>query len=144
MSTTTKPDLSITTTDHPNAQRLRDGFAAFGRGDLDAVRATLTDNCTWTSGGSTAISGSYTGWDAIQQMFGTLVNTTDGTFSMNVLSTVADDQHAIAIYDATSTIKGVTETQRFVIIDDMTPEGKASAVHSLAYDQDAADAHFNR
>ena len=77
-------------------------------------------------------------------MFGALVNTTGGTFSMNVLSTVADDLHAMAVYDATSTIKGVTDTQRFVIIDDMTPEGKASAVHSLAYDQAAADAHFNR
>ena len=66
MSTTTKPDLSITTTDHPNALHLRDGFAAFARGDLDAVRATLTDNCTWTNGGNTAIAGSHTGWDAIQ------------------------------------------------------------------------------
>lgn len=143
MSTTTKPDLSITTTEHPNVGRLREGFAAFARGDLDAVRATLTDTCTWTNAGTSPIAGSHTGWAAIQEMFGTLINTTDGTFSMKVLSTVGDAKHAIAVYDATSTVKGVTATTRFVLIDDMTPEGKASAVHVLAYDQAAADAHFN-
>ena len=35
-TTQTTPDLSIVRTEHPNAARLREGFAAFGRGDLDA------------------------------------------------------------------------------------------------------------
>lgn len=143
MSTTTKPDLSITTTEHPNVQRLREAFAAFSRGDLDTVRASMTEDCVWTNGGTGPLAGSYAGWDAIAQMFGRLLEITDGTFAMNVLSTQADGNYAIAIYDATSTVNGTTGTFRFVITDEMTPEGKVKATHSLAYDQAAADAHLS-
>lgn len=142
MSTKTKPDLSITTTDHPNAIRIRKAFAAFGAGDLDTVRASMTENCTWTNVGSSVIAGSFQGWDAIVGMFGRLLETTGGTFTMSVVSTLADDDRAVAVYDATSTINGRTDTQRFVLIDEMTPEGKVSATQVLAYDQARADAHF--
>lgn len=144
MSTTTKPDLSITTTDHPNVARLRDSFGAFGRGDLEAVRASQTPDCVWTNVGTSPIAGTYKGWDAIVGMFGALLAATDGTFSMSLITVLANDTHAVAVYDATSTVKGATETQRFVLIDDMTPDGKVKATQVLAYDQAAADAHIAR
>lgn len=144
MSTTTKPDLTITTTEHRNVQRLRDGFDAFSRGDLDAVRATLSADCTWTLVGTGPLAGTYQGWDAIQGMFGALFEATGGTFSMDVISVLANDTHAVAIYDATSTVKGVTDTQRFVLIDEMTPDGLVRSTQGLAYDQAAADAHISR
>ena len=115
MSTTvTKPDLSITITEHPNVGRMRAGFDAFSRGDLDAVHATLTDDCTWTNSGTSAIAGTYQGWNQIVGMFAKLLDLTAGTFSMSLASTIADDTHAVTIYDATSTIAGVTESHRFV------------------------------
>lgn len=143
-TTISKPDLSITTTEHPNVGRMRAGFDAFSRGDLDAVKATLTDDCTWTNGGTSAIAGTYQGWDQIVGMFGTLLETTGGTFTMSLISTVADDNNAITVYDATSTIKGQTATQRFVMVDEMTIDGRTQAAHLFAYDQAAADAHMNR
>ena len=57
---------------------------------------------------------------------------------------LADDTQAVAIYDATSTIGGQTQTHRFVLVEAMTPEGKAATTHILAFDQLAVDAHFNR
>lgn len=144
MATTTKPDLSIQTTDHPNAVRMREAFDAFSRGDLDTVRQHLTDDCSWTNAGSSAISGTHRGWDAIAAMFGELLQRTGGTFAMKVHSTIADDRFAVAVYDATSTVKGVSATQRFVLIDEMTKDGKVKATQTLAYDQAAADQHFNR
>jgi uncharacterized protein len=143
-TTRTATDLSVTTTDHPHAKVLRDGFAAFGRGDLDAIRATLTDDAVWTNAGSSALAGSYRGWDAISGMFGALFQRTGGTISMQVVSVLADDVHACAIYDSTSTIAGQTQTNRFVLVQEMTPDGKARTTHTLAYDQAAADAHFAR
>jgi ketosteroid isomerase-like protein len=142
-TTKTKPDLSVQTTDHPNAIQLRDAFAAFSRGDLDAVRANFTEDATWTNAGSSALSGSYSGWDEISGMFGKLFDLTAGTFSMNVISTVADDRFAVAVYDATSTINGKTDTQRFVLADEMTGDRKVTSIHSMAFDQAAADAHAN-
>lgn len=146
MATTTssKPDLSITTTEHPNAQRLRDGFASFARGDLDAVRASFTPDITWTTAGSGPLAGEHRGWDAVAEMFGTLITVTDGTFSMDLQSVVADDRHAVAIYDATSTTGGTTATLRFVMVDEMTNAGLVRATRVFAYDQEAADRHLSR
>jgi ketosteroid isomerase-like protein len=144
MATTTKSDLSVTTTEHPNVGRTRAAFDAFARGDLDAVRASLTDDCTWTNNGTSPIAGTFRGWEAISTMFGKLFEVTGGTFSMNVISCLADDKHAVTIYDATSTINGTKGTERFCLIDEMTPDGKAKATRTLAYDQASADSHFNR
>jgi ketosteroid isomerase-like protein len=144
MSTTTKSDLSVTTTDHPNVGRLRLAFDAFSRGDLDTVRDSMTPDAVWTNAGSSAIGGTFEGWDAISTMFGKLFVATDGTFTINLLSVLADDKHAVAVYDATATIMGDSQTHRYVLVDDMTPDGKSKATHVLAYDQAAADAHMPR
>lgn len=136
------PDLSITRTEHPNAARLREGFAAFGRGDLDHVRREMTDDATWTNAGSSLVSGTYAGWDAIEGMFVKLFEATDGTFAIDLLSCLADDDRAVAVYDATSTVAGQTRTMRFSFVQELNAEGLATATISLAYDQAAADAHM--
>lgn len=141
-TTKTSPDLSIVKTEHPNAARIREGFAAFSRGDLDHVRRELADDCVWTNPGTSGIAGTYRGWDEISGMFGKLFEITGGTFSMNVLSCLADDTHAVAIYDATSTVAGQTRTMRFVMVEDLTPDGLVAETINLAYDQPAADAHM--
>lgn len=140
---TKKSDLSVISTEHPNVQRLRAAFEAFSKGDLDTVRASLTDDCVWTNGGTGALAGAYKGWAEIEGMFDKLITLTGGTFAMNVLSTQADGNFAIAIYDATSTVNGKHGTFRFVITDEMTPEGKVASTHTLAFDQAGADAHLN-
>lgn len=138
-----KSDLSVHLSEHPNVTRTRDGFDAFGRGDLDAVHASFTDTATWTNAGTSAIAGTHSGWDEIVKMFGTLLEVTGGTFVMDVKAILADDERSVTIYDATSTINGKTATERFCLIDDLTPEGKITATQVIAYDQAAADAHFS-
>lgn len=142
-TTQTKSDLSIVKTEHANAARLREGFAAFGRGDLEHVRRQMTDDATWTNAGSSVLAGTHAGWDAISQMFGGLFEVTGGTFSMDLLSCLADDARAVAIYDATSTVAGQTRTMRFCFVQELNTEGLATATTVLAYDQAAADAHLN-
>lgn len=143
MTTTQRTDdLSITTTDHPNATRMREAFAAFSRGDLDAVRATMTEDVIWESEGRSALSGTYRGWDEVSAMFGRLLEITGGTFAMDLISVLADDQHAVAIYDTTSTVQGRTATLRTVLIDEVAADGRVRAARLLPYDADAADAHF--
>ncbi len=144
MSTTrTTPDLSIVRTEHPNAARLREGFAAFGRGDLEHVRREMAPDATWTNAGTSVLAGTYAGWDAIQGMFGRLFEATGGTFSMDLLSCLADEARAIAVYDATSTVAGETRTMRFCFVQEVDAEGLATATTTLAYDQEAADAHLS-
>ncbi len=144
MSTTVTSDLSISTTVHPNVTRTREAFAAFARGDLDTVRESFTADAVWTNGGSSTIAGTFRGWDEIVGMFGALMEATGSTFRNEVINVVADDTTAVTIYDATSTVGGVEATERFVLIEEVTPEGKVCSTRSLAYDQASADAHMAR
>jgi ketosteroid isomerase-like protein len=142
MSTTQiKPDLSIVITEHPNAIRSREAFAAFARADLDAVRGYLADDCTWVNGGASALAGTYRGWDEIQAMFLRLFEITGGTASNAVTSVYADDDCTVTLYDATSTVAGATRTMPCVLVNEMV-DGRAKTVRMIAQDQAAADAHF--
>lgn len=141
-TTSITPDLSIVKTEHPNALRLRDGFAAFARGDLDHVRGLLAADCVWINSGSSPIAGRYEGWAAIEAMFLKLFEHTGGTFSMDLLSVLADDERAVAVYDATSTVAGETRTMRFAFIQEIDAQGLVCQTNVIAYDQAAADAHM--
>lgn len=134
-------DLSIIRTEHPNAVRSREAFAAFARGDLEAVRTHLTDDCTWTNSGSSPLAGTYRGWDEIQALFLRMFEITGGTVSNTVTSVYADDDAGVTLYDATSTVAGVTRTMPSAMITEMV-DGKARTVRLLAQDQAAADAHL--
>jgi ketosteroid isomerase-like protein len=141
---TKTPDLSIETTDGPGVMGMRRSFDAFAKGDLDTVRANFTTGVVWTNLGDNPLSGEHRGWEQVERMFGKLFELTDGTFAMNVLSIVGDARHAVAIYDETATIKGVTETHRACMVAELTPEGLTRSVRLLPYDQAANDAQFTR
>ena len=139
---TTNIDLSQQTAAQANAQRLRDAFAAFDRGDLDHLRDTAADDATWTNAGSSPIAGTYRGWDEIQGMLVKLFEITGGTFKTSVQSILSNDNQACAVYDATATVNGKTDTQRFIVVDTYTSDGKVKTTDVVGFDQAAADALF--
>ncbi len=141
--TTTTPDLAVSTTDHPNAARMRAAFEAFGRGDLETVRQTFTDDATWTNAGSGPLAGTYRGWPEVSAMFGRLMELTGGTYRFELRSALADDRHAVAVYDATSTVAGSTMTSRWVLVDELAPDGRTTSTRTFCYDQEAADRHLS-
>jgi ketosteroid isomerase-like protein len=144
MSTSTPsiPAQTVPVSEHPNVARVRAAFDAFARGDLDTVRDSATEDATWTNAGTGPLAGTFRGWSEISGMFGRLFEITGGTYTMEVRSVLADDARAVAVYDGTSTVAGRTATHRFVLIDEMGPDGRATATTLLAYDQEAADRHI--
>lgn len=141
MSTThVSPDLSIARTEHPNAARMRESFAAFDRGDLASVRAHLADDCVWTNYGSSPLAGAHRGWEAIEAMFVQLFTLTEGTFTTSLTAVLADDQRAVGLYEATMTLGGQTTTLPWVIVDRVGPDGRVLTADCICYDQAAADA----
>lgn len=145
MSTTrTTPDLSIVRTEHPNAANLREAFAAFARGDLDAVLDRMTDGCTWTNAGSGPLSGTYRGRKAIEQMFLQLFTLSDGSVTNTPLSILADDARSVGVYDSTLTVAGETATMRWVLVCELDADGRITAVHNACFEQAAADALLAR
>ena len=80
-----------------HVQRLRDGYDAFGRGDLDALRGLFTSDIVWHVGGNSPLSGDYKGIDAVFEFFGRIFTETNGTFKNEVHDILANDQHGIAL-----------------------------------------------
>lgn len=83
--------------EHPNVAILRDVYEAFGKGDLDTVRAGWTDDITFHVHGLAGLDGDYSGPDAVIGFFGKLMETTGGTFRLDIHSILADDEHAAVL-----------------------------------------------
>ena len=82
--------------DHPNLQRMRDGYAAFAKGDLAAFDELWADDIRWHNSGENPISGTFVGRQEIFEMFGRLAELTEGTFRLEPRAIVADDQWGFA------------------------------------------------
>lgn len=129
--------------ENANAASLRASFAAFERQDLDAIRASMSDDVVWTMAGSSPLAGVYRGWDEVLGFFVKLAELTGGEVSNGMVSVVADDGHGYALFDSTSTVAGERATHRLLIITE-GKDGIAEKVHEVALDQASADAHWSR
>ena len=86
--------------EHPNAARAREGFERFVEGDLPALLELFDDDATWDVPGSMALSGTHRGRDAIVAFLRATAELTNGTYRVELLWTVADDDHLVAVYRA--------------------------------------------
>ncbi len=86
--------------EHPNATRAREGFERFGQGDLPALLDLFADDATWNVPGTMALSGTHKGRDAIVAFLRGTAELTAGTYRVELLWTVADDDHLVALYRA--------------------------------------------
>lgn len=87
--------------DHPNVTRIRDGYAAFAKGDLAALDGIFDPDLIWHETGRNQLAGDYHGRDAVYAHFGRLAEVMQGSFHMEVQSVFADDEHAVALVYST-------------------------------------------
>jgi len=112
--------------DHPNATRFREGYAAFGRGDMATLGRLLTDDVVWHSPGHNTLTGDYTGIPAVLALFGRTFELTGGTFKNDTVSGSRDG-------------KSMSTRQAHVV---HFREGKLAESWLLASDQAAVDELF--
>jgi ketosteroid isomerase-like protein len=75
---------------HPNETRFREGYAAFQRGDIEALRNDyFTEDVVWHSSGKNPLSGDYRGIDEVMRAFGKLLEATGGDFSLEIHDCIA-------------------------------------------------------
>jgi uncharacterized protein len=66
---------------HPNEDLVREGFAAFGRGDIDALRDQyFAGDISWHFPGRSPVAGD------------------GGTLALELHDVLANDEHAVALY----------------------------------------------
>ena len=126
---------------HPNEELLRNGYAAFSTGDLEAVAALLSPDIAWHNGGANAISGDYRGHVNVFAMFGKMMETTGGTFRLDIHDILANDTHGVVLMTAHSVREGQDVSVREVNVWHLT-DGKATEFWDFAEDNGTLDRMF--
>jgi uncharacterized protein len=93
-------------TDNEQAQRIREGYAAFGRGDLEALRHQFSPDIIWHVAGSNPMAGDYKGIDAVLEFFGRITTETAGTLQNHVHDVLTDGVHGVVLLNQTAERNG--------------------------------------
>jgi ketosteroid isomerase-like protein len=129
--------------EHPNATRAREGFERFRSGDLPALLDLFADDAVWHVPGSMALSGAHRGRDAIVAFLRRTAELTGGTYRVELLWTVADDDHLAAVYRA----EGSRDDGRRLDVEQALlvelEEGRWKVVRAQPLDQAAFDAFWS-
>jgi uncharacterized protein (TIGR02246 family) len=89
--------MQQTTTEHPNAQLVRQGMDAFNRGDVEAFAALIADDVVWHQIGAPTLEGKQALYEAMAASEG------DYTIEATLHDVVANDTHAVSLVEATAT-----------------------------------------
>jgi ketosteroid isomerase-like protein len=89
--------------EHPNVQRLKDGYEAFGKGDFAALDDLFAEDIRWHEPGRNQLSGTYEGRAAVYELFGRVFEVTGGTFRIDIRSILADDTDAVVVCTVSGT-----------------------------------------
>lgn len=128
--------------EHPDAARAREGFERFVQGDLPALLGLFADDAVWHVPGASAMSGSYRGRDEIISFLRRTAELTGGTYRVELLWTVADDEHLVAVYRARGERPDgrALDIEQALLVD--LAEGRWRTIRAQPLDQAAFDAFW--
>lgn len=86
--------------EHPHAAAARRGFEDFRRGDVQALLGLFAPGAVWYVPGDNAMAGAYRGMAEIGPFLRRTAELTGGTYRVDLLWTVADDDHLVSVYRA--------------------------------------------
>jgi uncharacterized protein len=69
--------------EHPNAEPIRRSFEAFAAGDMEGMRSLVAEDTVWHIPGRGPLAGDHHGREAVFEMFGRLVQVSEGTLLRN-------------------------------------------------------------
>ncbi|MFF7854187.1 nuclear transport factor 2 family protein [Streptomyces sp. NPDC007904] len=89
--------------EHPNAHLVREGYDAFVRGDMEALRGMMAADVTHHVPGTGVLSGDFKGQDAVLGMYRRLGEETGGTFRVELRRVLVDGRgHAVSLHHVTA------------------------------------------
>jgi ketosteroid isomerase-like protein len=80
-----------------NADLVRQGYAAFGRGDLAAVQELFDPGIVWHAQRLGRLGGDHRGWPEVLKFFAETMELTHGTFRMEIQAVLGSDTGAAVI-----------------------------------------------
>jgi ketosteroid isomerase-like protein len=127
--------------EHPNAAITRAGFDRFIGGDVAGLLELFADDAVWHVPGTNAMAGDYRGRDEIIAFLRRTAEITGGTYRVEPLWVVADDEHVVAVYRARGEREGRSldiEQALLVRVED----GLWRDIRAQPLDQSAFDAFW--
>jgi len=124
--------------EHPNVARLKDGYAAFAKGDFAVLNDLFAEDLLWHEGGRNQLSGEYRGRDAVYGLFGKLMEVTEGSFHLDLHAAFADDEHGVVLVTTTASRGGRSVTTNDVHVFHLR-DGKVVEFWDSSTDQYAID-----
>jgi len=121
---------------HANENTLRKLYDALGRGDVPTVLGLLADDVRYHIYGRSKVSGDYVGKDEVLGLVGKLVELSGGTFRIQVLDILANDEHGVVLTRETAQHDGKTLDNHAVHVWDV---GDGTCTRFRGYNEDAWD-----
>jgi ketosteroid isomerase-like protein len=130
--------------EHPNAQRIRDAYAAFSAGDLVAALKDLAPDAVFHFGGEGPISGDRVGAEAIGANLVEVFTLTGGTQKLDIKGIYADDTYGVVVLRETaSRPDGASLDVEEVHVLGINGEGQITELTDLPNDPEAHDRFFD-
>lgn len=104
---------------HANGDTLRRLYEAFGSGDVPTVLGLLPDDVRYSVSGHCQVSGVYEGKSEALGFFGKLMQLSGGTFRIQVLDILANDEHGVVLTHETAQDDGRVLDNRAVHVWNM-------------------------
>jgi ketosteroid isomerase-like protein len=117
---------------------IREAYAAFGRGDIDAYLQPCAQDFAFHVPGNGGIAGTYSGRDGLYDLAGKAMGITDGTFQEEVEDVLANDHHAVVLALHRFTRGGTLREYRTAHVYDLR-EGKLTRCFEQPRDPAAFD-----
>ena len=129
--------------EHPNAALVRLGFERFAGGDPAGMLELFAPDALWQVPGTSAMSGDYRGLEEIIAFLRRTAELTGGTYRVELLWVVADEDHAVAVYRAQGERDGgrSLDIEQALLIG--VEDGRWAHVRAQPLDQAAFDAFWS-
>ena len=124
---------------HPNEDLVRAGYAAFGRGDVEALQTTFfAEDIRWHFPGRSQFGGDFQGLEEVMGWLGRSFEASGGTLTIELHDVLASDDHVVALATTRAQRAGKSLEDNTVQIFHIR-DGKAAEVWSNASDLYAVD-----
>jgi uncharacterized protein len=83
---------------HPNEDLVREGYAAFGAGDIEALQSRFfAEDIRWHFPGRSPFGGDYMGIADVVGWLGRSFEASDGTIRIELHDVIGNDDHVVAL-----------------------------------------------
>ena len=118
--------------EHPNVTRVREGFEAFEKGDMQAMDEQLSDDIVWHVGGNSKWAGTYKGKEEVVGFFAKQTQALGGPTDVDIHDILGNDEHVVVIGTAkASAPNGKSAEWKYTQIFHVK-DGKATEVWGMA------------